>query len=574
MSLKEMIMEKLALKPGKKHASSNIAKATKDFAKSNAPQFKGKSKAKRHQMAVAAGLEASRKRVGEAVTYKGQKGIIKAVISENLFQVDFGKGKSVAVRASSLDRKQSLTESAFVTPIMGTDRHWADEFDTRPSMSKYGFDLTAEDLGLTNIREDDGKPWEKNGSDDDSDDSGTVPENSSRDGDSPSASTANSGNDMPKGESKPLSTIPGDSGSGEPSKFKSVEMPADAPDHVSAEMQDGAAGAREPEMGSGKGSSFDSPTPFRAKGASGLESNEGDGEGKLPKKAEKTTESKKDCPKCKGKGCPKCEKKNSRIDEAPPPFTDSNDTPEQPDPYGDWPSAPGQTVESGGDAGGTISISVAALLRILEEVGEKSPSDDVLHLIADSLASCCGSEGGTIDVGNLDEVLSQMRSEAHGEPSGEPGDDGDGAEPTTAADGPEHQGKERVMDGPDFGHAAAEAGLSSHSGMRAMDAYDDIGRTKMQIQQPNRKLGEGPSIPMPPKPKPPMPGGAMEVGDEGMDMAGSPSGMIDSGQNQAGWDLSGPAASGMDQFGRDERPMESIDDEIKTLKRRSGLKYW
>ncbi len=165
-------------KGGKKTASSNISKATNDFSKSNAPQFRGKSKAKRHSMAIAAGLGAARGEARSSVLSPGSKAIhehkevrIQSINeSTGMALVKFANRRDpIIVRISNLQSiKAEQLDEGFIgmAPIGPTYRE----------ASNYGFvklDLDPEDIGLFNLREDD-ETGEKDEQEEDHDNGSNV----------------------------------------------------------------------------------------------------------------------------------------------------------------------------------------------------------------------------------------------------------------------------------------------------------------------------------------------------------------------------------------------------------------
>lgn len=150
-SLKQLILDHLDMRQGGADvASDNIRKASHDFADSDAPQFQGKSKAKRHQMAVAAGLSAARGesaapklKVGDKAIYENKKCVIRGLKSSGMATIRFGNNRELIVRAHDLKPQQQLTEGvlgiAAVTP-------------TYREQNTYGFlkleGLDPEDIGL------------------------------------------------------------------------------------------------------------------------------------------------------------------------------------------------------------------------------------------------------------------------------------------------------------------------------------------------------------------------------------------------------------------------------------------
>jgi hypothetical protein len=155
-SLRDSILEHLSMhQGGPKTASNNISAATKDFKKSTAPQFRGKSPEKRHQMAVAAGLSAARgesaaPKAGEKALYNGKEVKVQSLTESGMAVIKFANRKDgMIVRGSDLKaiEKTELKEAFMMAPIAPT---WREP-------SNYGFakiDLDPEDIGLFSLRED------------------------------------------------------------------------------------------------------------------------------------------------------------------------------------------------------------------------------------------------------------------------------------------------------------------------------------------------------------------------------------------------------------------------------------
>jgi hypothetical protein len=155
-SLKDQILERLNMKKGGPGvASANIRKASHDFEKSDAPQFRGKSKKKRHQMAVAAGLGAARgesalPKTGDKAIYEDKKCVIRSITESGMATIRFGNNRELIVRASALkaDKPEPLTEGVLGIGMISP---------TYREPSNYGFvkleGLDPEDIGL--IFEDD-----------------------------------------------------------------------------------------------------------------------------------------------------------------------------------------------------------------------------------------------------------------------------------------------------------------------------------------------------------------------------------------------------------------------------------
>lgn len=261
LSLKSEILERLNLKKGgKKTASANISRATKDFATSDAPQFRGKSPAKRHQMAVAAGLEAAREtalpKKGDKVLYEGRQVVVESCDpNSGMAVVRRGKTAQVIVRSSALKAPKTLTEAVLgLSPIPPT---WV---EPRISMMPRFEALSPEDIGLEiiNIREDD-----FTGEEDDQEEETDNGSNIRHDGHtnkkevdelptpSDTIATAYSDEKPPKEMGSPLSTEPGFSVATDPD-FDGYDYPADAPEIPTADFQgDDAGNPRAPNYSGG-----------------------------------------------------------------------------------------------------------------------------------------------------------------------------------------------------------------------------------------------------------------------------------------------------------------------------------
>lgn len=164
LSLKDEILERLNLhKGGRNTASANIRKASHDFAKSDAPQFRGKSPQKRHQMAVAAGLsaargESARPKAGDTLIYEGKKVLVQSLNESGLAVVKFSNRREpMIVRVSDLSQPKQLTEGIIGLAAIGP---------TYREENHYGFlkldGLDPEDIGL--VFEDDQEEDADNGS--------------------------------------------------------------------------------------------------------------------------------------------------------------------------------------------------------------------------------------------------------------------------------------------------------------------------------------------------------------------------------------------------------------------------
>ena len=225
LSLKDEILEKLHLKKGgQKTASKNISKATKDFAKSDAPQFRGKSQEKRHEMAVAAGLSAARgesakPKTGAKMIYEGKQVVVRS-INENtgMAIVKLPKLRDPKiVRMCDLTAPQQLTEGILgIAPIAPTYR------DAEPSKF-IRLDLDPEDIGL--LWEADEEP--DNGSNISRHESGKK-EVDEIPAPSDTIAPAYTDEKPPKEMGTPLSIEPGHTVATDPD-FDGYDYPADAP---------------------------------------------------------------------------------------------------------------------------------------------------------------------------------------------------------------------------------------------------------------------------------------------------------------------------------------------------------
>jgi hypothetical protein len=185
-SLRDSILEHLSMhQGGAKTASDNIRKASHDFASSSAPQFKGKSQKKRHQMAVAAGLHAARgesvQKSGKALTeaapagkiakgtkvlYQGKQVTVQALTESGMALIKQPRRKDpIYVRATDLQSTQ-LNENIFLgmSPIPPT------YVEPRASMLRLD-NLTPADIGLFFEDDDTG---EKDDQEEDTDNGGNV----------------------------------------------------------------------------------------------------------------------------------------------------------------------------------------------------------------------------------------------------------------------------------------------------------------------------------------------------------------------------------------------------------------
>lgn len=250
VSLKSEILERLHLKHGANYASSNIRKASHDFAGSDAPQFRGKSKKKRHQMAVAAGLHAAREsvlpKVGDRVGYQGKQVLVQSINeSAGMAVVKVPRLRDPKiVRICDLASKTALTEGVIgLAAIAPTYR------DTGVSQF-IRTDLSLEDIGLDiiGLREDE-DTGERDEQEEDSDNGSNIRHDGhtgKKEVDelptpSDTIATAYSDDKPPKQISKPLSTEPGYTVAEDPD-FDGYDYPADAPEIPKADFEGQDAG--------------------------------------------------------------------------------------------------------------------------------------------------------------------------------------------------------------------------------------------------------------------------------------------------------------------------------------------
>jgi hypothetical protein len=248
--------EKLNLKKGgRKTASANIRKASHDFKKSKAPQFKGKSAKKRHQMAVAAGLSAARGesvefKVGDKSLYEGKIVTIKEIdIMPNMALIKQQNRQPIFVRKSLLSKPQQLDEGflglAPIPPTYTEKRKSDFPKLENLNLSDIGFDIISlredDDTGHQDRQEEDFD----NGSNVRHDGHTGKTEIDNLPTPSDTIAPAYSSEKSPKQISKPLSTAPGYTVAKEPN-FDGYDYPADAPEIPTAEFND-CGNARAPD---------------------------------------------------------------------------------------------------------------------------------------------------------------------------------------------------------------------------------------------------------------------------------------------------------------------------------------
>lgn len=263
-SLRDSILEHLSMsKGGPETASKNISKATKDFSSSNAPQFRGKSQKKRHQMAVAAGLNAARgesatPKAGETAIYEGKEVKVQSLSETGMAVIKFANRKdAMIVRGSDLKsvEKTELNEAFMMAPVGPT---WREP-------SNYGFakiDLDPEDIGLFSLRED-----EDTGEPDDQEEPHDNGSNVRHDGHtgetevdnlpkpSDTISPAYSDKKPPKEVGSPLSTETGaqEEHLWDAPDWDGYDYPADAPEIPTAEFDgDDNGNSRAPHFNDGE----------------------------------------------------------------------------------------------------------------------------------------------------------------------------------------------------------------------------------------------------------------------------------------------------------------------------------
>ncbi len=448
-SLRAEILERLNLKKGgKKTASSNIGRATKDFAKSNAPQFQGKSQKKRHEMAVAAGLSAARGesvlRVGDKALYEHKEVKIQMINESGMALVKFvNRRDPIIVRIVDLEpSKTELTEGFIGMASIGP---------TYREPSNYGFmkiDLNPEDIGLLNLREDEDAETD----DVDTDDGGESTDNGSNvhhDGHSgkteidtlptPSDTIATAYDDKkgPKEVGTPLSIEPGAQENllWQAPDWDGYDYPADSPEIPTADFEgDDGGNARAPhwnssehQPGDGQDDEEDEDRTdealhpamvahqFKKKGETATEESDEDvAEGSVTDPARK--DSHKNLAKMR---------KDIDVDEqfsfdTKPTLEgvlanfkrlvemDDEDNSSH-DSEGDMLDKPDH--EPGKDA--KITLSLPAMAAVLVTCCNQQPGENTLKAMVEALAEL--SKGKTIEMNDLDDVAAHMNGEECGE---------------------------------------------------------------------------------------------------------------------------------------------------------------
>lgn len=404
-SLRAEIMERLDLhKGGESTARHNIAKASKDFSKSNAPQFRGKPAAKRHQMAVAAGLAAARgesavPKVGDNMIYEGKAVVVKSINESGMAVVRFGNHREVIIRVANLKavEKEQLTETFIgLAPIGPT---WREPTD-------YGFvkleGLDPEDIGLISIYEDD-EEEEKDEQEEDHDNGSNV----RQDGHTgrkeidelPTPSDtivpAYSDKKPPKEISEPLSTHVGaeEDKLWQQPQWDGYDYPADAPEIPTAEF-DGS------DMGNSRAPHFNAG-----------EHQPGDGQAPEEDESDESDEVKEgqvsDPARDEGEGHKSLAKRREDIE-----FSEAYFVAEMDDMLGGEDKEPSKNE--------TITVTMPAMASILVTVAHRMGADMqeggqdemLLKAIVEALAEIGhGSKSGCIDMPDLDAVAAHINGE-------------------------------------------------------------------------------------------------------------------------------------------------------------------
>jgi hypothetical protein len=476
-SLKAYILERLELQQGgKKAASANIRKASHDFEKSNAPQFRGKTKAKRHQMAVAAGLSAARgesaaHKEGDKAIYEGKNVVIRSISESGMAVVRFGNNREVIVRSHDLKpvAKEQLNEGILGIAAIGP---------TYREPTNYGFlkleGLDPEDIGL--IYEDDKDEQEEdtdNGSNVRSDGHTGKKEVDELPTPSDTIAPAYTSDKPPKEISEPLSTHVGaqEEHLWDEPEWDGYDYPADAPEIPTADFLGS-------EMGNSRAPSFndDEHQPM-----DGREDNDGDDDG--VKESDDEDEDEDDTKDKIGEGqvSDPARKKGNKILAKMRKDLEFNENffmAEMDSLLG-----PGEDVEP--KSGDTITVTLPAMAAILCTAVHKGQDPNLLKAIVEALAEV--SKGKTIDVGDLEAVAAHINGEEMPEienrEAGRPDHEGIGGE--EGEEGPEEDhkgsdwpgdmektksGKTKLMGGEYFGESDVMEGsqLSDSEELRVM----------------------------------------------------------------------------------------------------------
>jgi hypothetical protein len=430
------INEKLHLKKGgQKTASSNISKATKDFATSDAPQFRGKSKAKRHQMAIAAGLSAAR---GESVLKVGDKAIYEhkpvkiQSINESMAIVKFSNRRDpIIVRLSDIEpivEAEQLNEGFIgIAPITPTYRDPAD----------YGFvkfePLNARDIGLFEDDEEEAEEEEAdNGSNVDHDGHRGKTEVDDLPTPSDTIATAYTDEEPPKEQGSPLIIEPGaeESKLWEPPQWDGYDYPADAPEIPTADFLGS-------EMGNSRAPHFNASEHQPGDGQEDRSDEDDDGdkeevdEGSITDRSRDSGEESKELSKMRKDLEYVNEYDRSREDDedAPPWAKKSKDRNPEKDrrdersrrakeksawideayfmEMGDMLDGPDTDQEPTSDT--TITTSLGAMASILVTVCKRQPDRVTLRAMVEALAEV--SKGKTIEMNDLQAVANHLNGE-------------------------------------------------------------------------------------------------------------------------------------------------------------------
>jgi hypothetical protein len=534
-SLRAEILERLRLhKGGAKTASHNIETATKDFYKSDAPQFRGKSKEKRHQMAVAAGLRAARGeskaptgtaltesvtvlKKGSNVLYKGKPAKVETLNeSTGMATVKLPRKKEpIFVRSSDL-QPTTLSEAVLgMSPIGFTYVE-----PRRPEMMRLE-NLSASDIGLM-YEDDDEEDHEeevedKDGQEEDYDNGSNVrhdghtgkTEIDNLPTPSDTIAPAYSDEKPPKEEGSPLSIEKGaeEAHLWDKPNWDGYDYPADAPDIPTADFPGS-------EMGNAR-------APDQSDHHDG-----GDGQEDRDEDESKTQDDKKNESRAPF-SFTNYKKLLAELDEAWPDSA-SADTG---NPMGrstptmsggmsghggvaeedDDPEASGGDTESSHDTepsdDATITLTMAAMASVMCTAAHKLSDDPtMMKAVIEAMAEV--GKGKTLDIGDLDAVASHVNGE-------------EGQEMQNREDG------ESDHNGMDHGHLQGDSGEGG--------AHDDGGSDDWET-----------------------PSGDGEPGPHGKTK-------LMGGMGESMW------------YNEDDIIAEtamSEEDEIRLVKQRAGLKYW